>query len=63
MLSREEFKARLSAGEGISGYDFDFFPKVVVNHLGMMHYAFPVFFLSVVELLVYLIFVLASSSL
>lgn len=50
-------------GEGISGYDFDFFPKVVVNHLGMMHYAFYVFFLSVVELLVCLIFVLASSSL
>lgn len=28
MISREEFKARRSVGEGIFGYDFDFFPKV-----------------------------------
>lgn len=50
-------------GEGISGYDFDFFPKVVMNHPGMMHSAFHAFPLSVVELLVYLIFVVVSSSL
>lgn len=31
-------------GEGISSYDFDFFPKIVMTHLGMMHYALCISF-------------------
>lgn len=48
-------------GEATFDYDFDFFPKVVVNHLGKMHYAFCVCLLSVSELLVYVIFVTVGS--
>lgn len=49
-------------GEGISGYDSDIFPKVVMSHLGMMDYAFCAFLLSMVELFVYKISVMNSSS-